>query len=123
MEQCILVVDDEKIIRELVQDFLTCTGYKVVTAANGKEAVDKVRARRSCFNLILMDLLMPEMNGYEAIEILHREAPEIPVIILSGSGNSGHLAVNRDMNELPVISKPFDVQTLEIEVKKALSKK
>lgn len=79
----ILIAEDDLLIRELLERFLELTGYRVVVAANGQEAVD--RAQTSCPTLILMDIGMPLMNGLEATRII-KASPQlghIPIIVLS----------------------------------------
>jgi len=89
-ERVIFVVDDDETIRESVAYLLLEEGYQVVTAGNGAEALDKLRrspVARPC--LILIDLMMPVMNGHEFIE--HQQADleliSIPVVIMSANGN------------------------------------
>jgi len=79
----ILVVDDEANIRELLTQEFTEAGYAVVTAANGREAVARVRADRP--DLIVLDVMMPEMNGFDVAAVLKNDpvTMDIPIVILS----------------------------------------
>ena len=79
----ILVVDDEANIRELLTQEFTEAGYVVTTAANGREAVAKVRAERP--DLIVLDVMMPEMNGFDVAAVLKNDPAtlDIPIVILS----------------------------------------
>ncbi len=81
----ILVVDDSENFRELIKDFLEqqLEINKVTTAISGKEAIeilDKFRPK-----VILMDIVMPELNGFETSEIIRSKFPDVPIIILSGN--------------------------------------
>lgn len=82
---CILVVDDNDVNLELVQEILSTRNYRVITARNGQEAVQKAKQNRP--NLILMDIRMPVMSGLEATEKLRGESccANIPVIALTAS--------------------------------------
>ena len=76
----ILVVDDEEHVRKLLQRILEEASYGVVTAANGRQALD--RLARSNINLVLLDIRMPELDGFETLRLI-REHSDIPVIMLS----------------------------------------
>ena len=79
----ILVVDDELSIRMGIREFAEYQGYEVEEAANGKEAVERCRQRD--FDVIIMDIMMPEMDGYEAYKKI-REIKDIPALMLSAKG-------------------------------------
>jgi two-component system alkaline phosphatase synthesis response regulator PhoP len=80
MSKTILVVDDAESLRTMVKSYLTQEGYRVVTAANGREALFVARQERP--DLILLDLMMPEMGGFEFITAHNRDG-DAPVIILT----------------------------------------
>lgn len=101
----ILVVDDEAAIRGLLVDVLHDEHYVVVTAANGRMAVEV--AAREQPDLILMDVMMPELNGSGAIRRL-RELPglaEVPIVLMS----AGDGTLPRDIVSAALIPKPFDL--------------
>jgi putative two-component system response regulator len=83
-DKSILVVDDEKAIRESISDFLEDTGCKPDTAANGREAVEMIRSKK--YDAVIMDLNMPEMDGFEVLERIVPENTNLPIIVLSGVG-------------------------------------
>ena len=87
MGKRILIVDDVISIRMGIREFAEYQGYEVTGAANGREALDL--CRQQDFDLIIMDIMMPEMNGYEAYQKI-REMKDIPALMLSakGEGNS-----------------------------------
>jgi len=80
MTQTILVVDDDLELRKLVQSYLIEEGFRAVTAANGREAIFVAREEQP--DLIVLDLMMPEMGGYEFLHAYGKEA-DVPVIILT----------------------------------------
>jgi excisionase family DNA binding protein len=82
----VLVVDDEKSFREPTRLFLEAEKYRVVTAATGEEALDLVQ--REAPDLILLDLLMPGMNGVQVLTELHRIAPDLPVVMITAYPDS-----------------------------------
>jgi len=118
----ILIVDDNKDIVELVQQMLFETGYRYTEAYDGEQAVQKARNER--FDLILLDMRLPVMSGYEVIGRLKQDkrTHDIPILIMSA------FAVDRDhvdqiSNEtaIPIIKKPFDINELKIAVKELLN--
>ena len=85
----VLVVDDEADIRELVRDILEFEGYPVVTASNGREALDHIHDA-GLPGLILLDLMMPTMNGWDfrAEQLKDPRLSSIPVVVVTGDGNA-----------------------------------
>ncbi len=86
MAHTILVVDDEATVRDTVALRLEQDGHRVVTAADGREALQLFRAEKP--DLILLDLIMPKLNGFDVLQALKKDAPtaHIPVIIMSNLG-------------------------------------
>ena len=80
----ILVVDDELVARELLQHFLVLEGFRVMCAADGIEALELFRAHPGIFQAVILDVLMPRMDGCDAFEALRQLDPTIPVIVMSG---------------------------------------
>lgn len=97
----VLVVEDEEELREMVRDALELNGYAVVTASDGREALEKLAGiERLC--LVLLDLLMPRMNGWEFVEALRArsEIASVPVVVQSSAPASAPAGVAR------VLQKP-----------------
>ena len=112
-ESRILVVDDEANIRELLTQEFTEAGYQVTTAANGREAIAKVRAERP--DLVVLDVMMPEMNGFDVAAVLKNDPAtlDIPIVILSivqDRERGFRLGVDR------YLTKPIDTDLLFREV-------
>jgi len=80
----VLIVDDESLIRRSLSDYLAESGYQTATAADGLEGVTRARAER--FDVVLVDLRMPRLDGLEVIATLNAEQPELPLIVVSGRG-------------------------------------
>ena len=101
-----LVVEDDPAIRKLVQKLLTRHEIEIETAMDGRAAVEKLLASR--FDVIVLDLMVPEMNGFELIEFLKRENLNVPVAVVSAVSQQALTKLDLDVVKL-VISKPFDV--------------
>jgi CheY-like chemotaxis protein len=105
----ILVVDDDDDLRETVQMLLEENGFAVTAAANGRMALEELRAGGRP-NLILLDLMMPEMNGWQFLEVARGDSTfsAIPVVVMTAHKSS-------DLPPVPpedVLHKPFDAQKL-----------
>lgn len=105
-ERLVLVVDDEADLLEIVTDRLERAGYRVLTARDGLEALEQVRAARPA--CIILDLKMPRLGGFEALAALRREAPEARVIVLTGSPNRPLAEACRARGADDFLLKPFD---------------
>ena len=79
----LLVVDDEKDIRELTSALLADDGYEILTAEDGLQALELLSQFHP--DLVITDLQMPRMSGFELVKIMHQRFPELPVIIISGA--------------------------------------
>ncbi|MDD5095383.1 MAG: response regulator [Dehalococcoidia bacterium] len=77
----ILVVDDEKSIREIMTRSLTREGFDVVAVGNGFDALERIS--QSHFDLLFLDILMPEISGLDVLSIMHTQHPDIPVVMLT----------------------------------------
>jgi CheY-like chemotaxis protein len=80
--QTILIVDDDADIREGLRELLEFEGYAVLTAANGREALDVI-ARSGAPSLVLLDLMMPIMSGWEFVAAVNSDGPSLPICIIS----------------------------------------
>lgn len=82
----ILIIDDEKAVRETLRDFLISAGHLVELAENGREALELMEDRDAAFDLIIMDVFMPEVDGIELVQILAERESHPPIITISGGG-------------------------------------
>ncbi len=112
----VLVVDDEQYIRQLVSSALG-GDYTVVEASDGEEAINITRQLRP--DLILMDILMPKLDGYTACHEIKRDEATgaIPVVIITGVGYELNMKLAEELGADGYITKPFDVQELLDKVK------
>ncbi|MDY7001806.1 MAG: response regulator, partial [Thermodesulfobacteriota bacterium] len=118
----VLVVDDSKSIRDLVCERFIHEGFKVKTAANGKEALDLLRSQGHA-DLILSDLDMPEMNGTELCETLQKDPDlaHIPFVVMSGMGERKTMRRMLQKGALAYLVKPFNLEQVIITAEKLLS--
>ncbi len=108
----VLVVDDEKFVRELIKIKLGRCGLTVTEATNGLEGVEMARSLKP--DIILMDLMMPKMNGFEACEKL-KSIPEtagIPIVMLTARGEQMNQEKGLALGAIDYMSKPFSPQKL-----------
>jgi two-component system chemotaxis response regulator CheY len=122
MEKVILVVDDSATVRKFVAASLNMKGFRVVTAADGVEALERMPADK--FDLIITDLNMPDMDGYEFIRTL-RETPEycdIPIIVLSSMTDLKDKDLALEMGAIAFLEKPLSTEALQREVFRFVNK-
>lgn len=113
----ILVVDDEAPLREILQRGLTqMGGYYVEVAQNGQEAIEKME--KEIFDLILTDLMMPEMNGMELLKIIKGTRPDIPVIMMTAYGSIDTAVEAMKIGANDYITKPVDLRDLMLRISK-----
>ncbi|HEX7809157.1 MAG TPA: response regulator [Thermoanaerobaculia bacterium] len=101
-----LVVEDDPAIRRLVEKLLTRHNIAIDTAADGRMAMEKLRSND--YSVMVLDLMVPEINGFEVIEFLKREQLHVPVAVVSAVSQQALTKLDLDVVKL-VISKPFDV--------------
>lgn len=117
MAKTILVVDDAKNLRTMVQAYLTQEGFRVVTATNGQEALYVARAEKP--NLIVLDLMMPEMGGIEFLNTYRKEAAT-PIIILTGKVEEQDRVIGLELGADDYVTKPFSLRELTARVRAVL---
>lgn len=117
----ILIVDDEQWIRDVFSDFCRLTDvFEIEMAADGAEAV--AMAKKAEYDLITLDLIMPEMSGLEALAQIKKTSPHVPIMVITGN------ATERLVNEAGVLGacrvmyKPIQLETFVAEVVSALSR-
>ncbi len=116
----VLVVDDFADNREMYSEYLTFSGYEVIGATNGKEAIDAAQQRLP--DIIIMDLSLPVMDGWEATRRLKADerTKRIPVVALTGHALAGHSKSARDSGCDSVLAKPCLPDQLVAEIKRIL---
>ena len=116
----ILVVDDEVHILKIIDYKLRTAGYTVITAADGVEGVEKARAERP--DLILLDVMMPRMDGFQTLEALKQDSATkaIPVFMLTVRGKEMDRLRGLQMGVAAYITKPFSPNALLARIEEAL---
>ncbi len=117
MAQTILVVDDEAKLRDMIRLYLEQDGYRVVEAGHGREALYVARVEKP--DLIILDLMMPEMGGYEFMRAFSKEA-ETPVIMLTAKVEDQDKIVGLEVGADDYVTKPFNVRELIARVRAVL---
>ncbi len=118
MKKNILIIDDETNARAGLRRVLESLGCKVIEAASGDEGLKKFKENK--IDLVISDLRMPGADGMSVLDTLQKSAPEIPVVLITayGSGEAAKKALASGAYDF--ISKPFDIDTIELVVKRAL---
>jgi signal transduction histidine kinase len=111
-QETILVVDDEPAVREVTQATLESYNYRVITAADGIDAIDVCQKHADQINLMLIDLMMPRMDGFSTITALHQLCPQIPAIAMSGVSPPDIVHRAEAMGFQRFLAKPFSTQEL-----------
>ena len=115
----LLIVDDEKNIRSGLELAFEDEGYKVLAASNGKEAWDLVN--RNSVDLVITDLRMPEMDGYELLKRISGAYPTLPVIVLTGHGTIETAVETMRDGAIDFFTKPVDIDKLLLVVRKSIA--
>lgn len=120
----ILVAEDERDIRELINFTLTFAGHKLTLAANGEEAVELAKQASPLPDLIMMDVRMPKLTGYEACrEIKSIESLQgVPVVFLSAKGQDDEIQTGIDAGAIDYILKPFAPDELTVRISEILQR-
>lgn len=105
----VLIVDDQANVRQLVRDYLTQEGFRVVEAENGRQAL--LVARREQPNVILLDIMMPEMGGYEFVRA-YRQEGTAPIILLTAKQDEADKVLGLELGADDYMTKPFGMREL-----------
>ena len=105
----ILVVDDERIVRDFLQRILEKAGYDVIMAADGQEALDKLA--QFDVSLVLLDIKMPELDGFQVLELM-RKTSNVPVIMLTVIKEKAAVLATLSIGADDYVPKPFDQEVL-----------
>ena len=116
----ILIVDDEKSIRNTLRDILEFEQYEVDEAVDGMECLVKLKQNK--YDVLVMDIKMPKMDGMEALERIQLLAPDVPVVMISGHANIDTAVEAVKKGAFDFISKPPDLNRLLITIRNAMDK-
>ena len=117
MTKTVLVVDDKASVRRLVQEYLTEEGFRVITATNGREALFTARHEKP--DLILLDLMMPEMGGHEFMRLYTRES-NTPIILLTAKIEESDKVLGLELGADDYVTKPFSMRELVARIRAVL---
>jgi PAS domain S-box-containing protein len=119
-ENSILVVEDETILKEMLETILTQYGYNVLTASNGKEGVEIFKENYSIISAVILDLKMPEMNGKEAYLEMKKTDENVRVLVSTGYGSNEEAQELIDLGAMGLLSKPFHMKELKEKMEEML---
>ncbi len=114
----ILFAEDDTILRDSLSDRLLDTGYKVALASNGSEAI--ALAKKSHFDLALLDINMPEVNGFEVLSFIKENFPLVKVIMLTGYADLSNAIKAKKLGADDFIEKPYDLVDLLATIEQVL---
>ncbi|MFW6203260.1 MAG: sigma-54-dependent transcriptional regulator, partial [Marinilabilia sp.] len=117
----ILVIDDQKSIRNTLKDILEYEGHEVMLAQDGPEGLEQFGNDK--FDVVLLDIKMPEMDGMEVLDKIMEKASDIPVIMISGHGNIDTAVDAIKKGAYDFIEKPLDLNRLLVTIRNGLDKK
>ena len=117
----ILIIDDSKETVDGLEAFFS-EKYEVATAYNGLDGIKEFDKSDGCVNLVLTDLVMPEISGIGVITVIKKKSPKLPIIAMTGWGEHPS-ALARDAKADLVLNKPFELEELDRHVEELLAKK
>ncbi len=118
----ILIADDEPNIRRVLEATFQREGYEVMTAENGKKALDMLKANTST-DVLISDLIMPDINGVELLEIVREMNPSLSVVMITAHGTIKTAVDAMRLGAFDYVTKPFDMDELKTLVKKAMERR
>ena len=122
MEESILVVDDEDRMRKLIKDFLTNKGYHILEAEDGEKALEVYQQNQSKIMLILLDVMMPKLDGWSVLRQIRQSNKEVPIIMLTARGEEQDELFGFELGVDEYISKPFSPKILVARVEAILKR-
>ena len=122
MEESILVVDDEERMRKLIKDFLTNKGYHILHAEDGEKALEIYQENKSKIMLVLLDVMMPKLDGWSVLRQIRQENKELPIIMLTARGEEQDELFGFELGVDEYISKPFSPKILVARVEAILKR-
>jgi len=115
----ILVVDDEDALRSVLSNELSGAGYDVATAPDGEAAISTVQNKK--FDLVLLDIKMPKMDGFEVLKYIKKGYPQVKVIMLTGFADLKNAIESKKHGAEDFVSKPYDLVDLLTTIERVLS--
>jgi DNA-binding NtrC family response regulator len=115
----ILVVDDEDALRTVLSGELVSEGYDVRTASDGDEAISSIQ--KEPFDLILLDIKMPRINGFEVLKFVKEKHPRTKVVMLTGFADLKNAIESKKLGAEDFVSKPYDLVDLLTTIERVLN--
>jgi two-component system, cell cycle sensor histidine kinase and response regulator CckA len=115
----ILIIDDEEPVRQVASEILTYLGYSAATAASGAEAIECLK-KGVRPDVVLLDIIMPGMNGFQTLRALRALEPDLPVLISTGYADRAAAAALLDEGADGFVNKPYHIATLADQIEKTL---
>ena len=122
VNNCILIVDDEIRMRKLIKDFLVAKGYSILEAEDGEKALELFEKNKNKISLILLDVMMPKLDGWSVLRQIRQEDSKIPVIMLTARGEEQDELFGFELGVDEYISKPFSPKILVARVEAILKR-
>src|SRR5438093_4157834 len=116
----ILIIEDETRLRNNLQILLSRAGYTVTTAADGRDGIECLR--HASFDVVITDLMMREVDGFKAMEYIAAQAPETPVIVITGYASTASAIEAIREGAHHYIAKPVDIERLQVAMDRAVDK-
>ncbi len=116
----LLIIDDDQSILNLLDDFLTSIGYDVVCTTSSLDGLKQIEDETNRFDLIITDLIMPDISGIGLISILKKDNPHIPIIAITGKGAEPE-KLSMEAKADAVLQKPFEMSSLKKMISELLS--
>lgn len=121
MNTTILVVDDEQRMRTLIKDFLLKKDYEVIEAKDGEEALEAFNERKEQIDLILLDVMMPKLDGWSVLRQI-RQSSKVPIVMLTARGEEQDELFGFELGASEYVSKPFSPKILVARVEAILKR-
>jgi len=119
--ETILLVDDEKMVREVNKDLLESIGYEVYAVGNGQDAIVVYREKKDKISLVILDMIMPGLSGSDTFDRLRELNPNAKVLLSSGYSINGKIQTIMDRGCNGFLQKPFKLEELSSKVREILS--
>ncbi len=116
MPESVLIVDDEKDFLEIITERLRMRGMVVATASSAEEAINRIEVES--FDVIIMDFMMPALNGFKALKLMKVKQPDVQIIFLTANVPDEQCKEAKALGALDVIEKPPDLNALLKKIKK-----
>jgi two-component system cell cycle sensor histidine kinase/response regulator CckA len=117
----ILFIDDEPMMRDIGKDMFNLLGCEAIVAADGPEGVEIFRMRKDEVSLVVLDINMPLMNGWETLKVLRSLRPDIPVVMASGHDENQVIQQNYPDRPQAYLQKPYQLENLKAAIDRARS--